>query len=203
MMVRIVLFVGQRLRLRHEAIRFVCNRALHFWASGLAGAASRRRNSSTSSPSHPGQHRQAAPQNQIAPQPPPPPPPQEERRSRSRPSTRRDIVTDSSVDRSKIVYVSDFELDAVDGQGKLEKSVPAVSVTNPSPSREQLRRKMKPAEQAGRLVDFMAITLIVELRAVRLQRAPVAARRFAADATEFASAEFLPSPIRRIDCAGR
>jgi len=75
-----------------------------------------------------------------------------------------DIITNSSVDRSKIVYVSDFEIDAVNGQGKLEKSVPAVSVTNPSPSRGQLREEDRAADQAGRLVDFMSITLIAELK---------------------------------------
>jgi hypothetical protein len=114
---------------------------------------------------------QAQTQNQIAPQPPPPPPPQEDPTLTAAIDT-PNIVTDSSVDRSKIVYVSDFELDAVDGQGKLEKSVPAVSVTNPSPSREQLRDEDQVAEQAGRLVDFMAITLIKEL-----QRAGYSAHR--------------------------
>ena len=52
----------------------------------------------------------------------------------------------------------------MDGQGKLEKSVPAVSVTSPSPSREQLREEDQAAEQAGRLVDFMAITLVADLK---------------------------------------
>src|ERR1700722_939638 len=103
-------------------------------------------------------------QNQIAPQPPPPAPPQEDTAIAVAAIDTPDIVTDSSVDRSKIVYVSDFELDAVDGQGKFEKDVPAVSVTNPPPSREQLREEDQAAEQAGRLVDFMAITLIKELR---------------------------------------
>jgi hypothetical protein len=103
-------------------------------------------------------------QNQIAPQPPPPPPPPDDTTIAVANIDTPDIVTDSSVDRSKIVYVSDFELDAVDGQGKLEKSVPAVSVANPSPSREQLREEGMAAEQAGRLVDFMAITLIAELK---------------------------------------
>jgi hypothetical protein len=102
-------------------------------------------------------------QNQIAPQPPQPAPPQEDTIVTEAIDT-PDIVTDSSVDRSKIIYVSDFELDAVDGEGKLKKDVPAVSVANPSPSREQLRPEDEAAEQAGRLVDFMAITLIKELK---------------------------------------
>jgi hypothetical protein len=105
-----------------------------------------------------------APQNQIAPQPQPPPPPQEDTTVIVAAIDTPEIVTDSSVDRSKVVYVSDFELDAVDGQGKLSKSVPAVSVINPSPSREQLRPGDEATEQAGRLIDFMAITLIKELQ---------------------------------------
>ncbi len=115
------------------------------------------------SSSQPAQQAQA-PQNQIAPQPPPPPPPLEDTAITVTAIDTPDLVTDPSVNRSKIVYVSDFEIDAVDGQGKLEKSVPAVSVTNPSPSREQLREGDQAAEQAGRLVDFMAITLIADLK---------------------------------------
>lgn len=116
-----------------------------------------------SSSSQPAQQ-QAQPQNQIAPQPPPPPPPQEETPVTVAAIDTPDIITNSSVDRSKIVYVSDFELDAVDGQGKLEKSVPAVSVTNPLVSRGQLREEGEAAAQAGRLVDFMATTLVGELK---------------------------------------
>jgi hypothetical protein len=115
---------------------------------------------------------QQASQNQIAPQPPPPPPPQEDAALTIAAIDTPDIVTDPSVDRSKIIYVSDFELDAVDGQGKFQKDVPAVSVTNPSPSREQLREEDQAAEQAGRLVDFMAMTLLKEL-----QRAGYSAHR--------------------------
>ncbi len=107
---------------------------------------------------------QPQPQSQIAPQPPPPPPPQEETPVTVGAIDTPDIITNSSVDRSKIVYVSDFELDAVDGQGKLEKSVPAVSVNNPLVSRGQLREEDEAAVQAGRLVDFMAVTLVAELK---------------------------------------
>jgi hypothetical protein len=115
-----------------------------------------------SSPRSAQQQAQAS-QSEIAPQPPPPPPPQEETIVSEAIDT-PDIAANSSVDHSKIIYVSDFELDAVDGEGKLKKDVPAVSVTNPSPSREQLRPEDEAAEQAGRLVDFMAITLINELK---------------------------------------
>jgi uncharacterized protein DUF4410 len=64
-------------------------------------------------------------------------------------------------DKSKIVYVSDFELDAVNADGKLEKSVPAI----PPSAAPQLdpKREQGPVEQAGRLVDFMSTTLIKEL----------------------------------------
>lgn len=64
-------------------------------------------------------------------------------------------------DKSKIVYVSDFELDAVNADGKLEKSVPAI----PPSTAPQLdpKREQGPVEQAGRLVDFMSTTLIKEL----------------------------------------
>jgi hypothetical protein len=64
-------------------------------------------------------------------------------------------------DKSKIVYVSDFELDAVNADGKLEKSVPAI----PPSAAPQLdpKREQGPVEQAGRLVDFMSTTLVKEL----------------------------------------
>jgi hypothetical protein len=127
--------------------------------SAIAGACLAR---AQQSPSQTSQQTQA-PQNQIAPQPPPPPP-QEDTSVAVAAIDTPEIVTDSSVDRSKVVYVSDFELDAVDGQGRFAKSVPAVSVTNPSPSREELRPEDEAARQAGRLIDFMAITLTKELQ---------------------------------------
>ncbi|MBV9884973.1 MAG: DUF4410 domain-containing protein [Acidobacteria bacterium] len=114
--------------------------------------------------SQPAQQQAQTPQNQIAPQPTPPPPPQEDTSASVAAIETPDILTNSSADRSKIVYVSDFELDAVDAQGKLEKSVPAVSVTNPATSRAQIREGDEAAAQAGRLVDFMAITLVAELK---------------------------------------
>src|SRR5579872_1608285 len=68
---------------------------------------------------------QQASQNQIAPQPQPPPPPQEDTIVSETIET-PEITNNSSIDHSKIIYVSDFELDAVDGEGKLKKDVPAV-----------------------------------------------------------------------------
>jgi hypothetical protein len=114
--------------------------------------------------SQPARPQAQASQTQFAPQPPPPPPPQEDTAITVAAIDTPDLVTDSTVDRSKIIYVSDFELDAINGQGNFEKSVPAISVTNPSPSTEQLRPEDEAAQQAGRLVDFMAITLIADLR---------------------------------------
>src|SRR5262249_13206263 len=49
-------------------------------------------------------------------------------------------------------------------QAQPPRGFPAISVTNPAPSREQLREEDMAAEQAGRLVDFMAITLIADLK---------------------------------------
>jgi hypothetical protein len=65
-------------------------------------------------------------------------------------------------DKSKIVYVSDFELDALDASGKLQKGVPAIPpLTTP---RIDPRQEPSPVERAGRLVDFMSIALIKELQ---------------------------------------
>jgi Domain of unknown function (DUF4410) len=94
---------------------------------------------SSQQPSQPGA--QQSTQQTSAPAPAPPPPPE--------------------AARSKIVYVTDFELDAVDANGKLEKNVPAVSVANPGPS--PTGHEPGPADQAGRLIDFMSITLMKEL----------------------------------------
>jgi hypothetical protein len=77
------------------------------------------------------------------------------------PQSSTQSTTVPSADKSKIVYVSDFELDAVEANGKLEKSVPAVA---PSAAAQlDPKREQGPVEQAGRLVDFMATTLLKEL----------------------------------------
>src|SRR6202000_3424528 len=62
--------------------------------------------------------RPQASQTQFAPQPPPPPPPQEDTAITVAAIDTPDLVTDSTADHAKIIYVSDFELDAVNGQGK-------------------------------------------------------------------------------------
>jgi Domain of unknown function (DUF4410) len=70
--------------------------------------------------------------------------------------------------KSKVVYVSDFELDAV--SGKEQKSPPAVSTAPAAPA--DAKKEDSPAEQAKKLVDFMSITLVKEL-----EKAGYAARR--------------------------
>jgi hypothetical protein len=77
----------------------------------------------------------------------------------SQPATQQPAAPE--LDKSKIVYVSDFELDAVDANGELAKSVPAI----PPSSAPQIdpRREQGPVEQAGRLVDFMSTVLVKEL----------------------------------------
>src|ERR1700682_2349287 len=70
--------------------------------------------------------------------------------------------------KSKVVYVSDFELDAV--SGKEQKSPPAGSTAPVAPA--DAKKEDSPAEQAKKLVDFMSITLVKEL-----EKAGYAARR--------------------------
>jgi hypothetical protein len=76
-------------------------------------------------------------------------------------STPPEPTATPALDKSKIVYVTDFELDAAEASGKLEKSVPAV----PPSAAAQLdpKREQGSVEQAGRLVDFMSVTLVKEL----------------------------------------
>lgn len=68
-------------------------------------------------------------------------------------------TSDSTVDKSTIVYVSDFELDVPDG--KDEKGTPIVA---PAPAAQpDAKKEDSPAEQAGKLVDWMSLTLVKEL----------------------------------------
>src|SRR3982074_3929903 len=66
-------------------------------------------------------------------------------------------VATPAPDKSKVVYVSDFELDAVDVNGKLEKSVPAIPPSSAAPL--DPKREQGQVEKAGRFVDFMSATL--------------------------------------------
>ncbi len=79
-------------------------------------------------------------------------------------SSQQSVAT-PSVDKSKIVYVSDFELDALDENGKVEKSVPAnlpAIASAPAPQSDPSSPEY-PAAQASRLVDFMSAMLVKEL----------------------------------------
>ena len=82
-------------------------------------------------------------------------------RAEARPTSFQQPAATPAPDKSKIVYVSDFELDALGANGKLEKSVPAI----PPSAAAQLdpKREQGPVEKAGRLVDFMSATLVKEL----------------------------------------
>jgi uncharacterized protein DUF4410 len=64
-------------------------------------------------------------------------------------------TADASTAKSRIVYVRDFELDAVGG--KEQKSPPAAA------SAPDAKKEDGPAEQARKLVDFMSTTLVKEL----------------------------------------
>jgi uncharacterized protein DUF4410 len=68
-------------------------------------------------------------------------------------------VADASTDKSKVVYVSDFELDVL--HGKEDKNPPASVAAPAAPS--DAKKEEGPAEQASRLVDLMSSTLVKEL----------------------------------------
>jgi hypothetical protein len=67
----------------------------------------------------------------------------------------------TATDKSKIVYVSDFELDALDVNGGVEQSGSASAP--PLAATADPRRLEVPTEQARRLVDYMSATLVKEL----------------------------------------
>jgi hypothetical protein len=67
-------------------------------------------------------------------------------------------VADASTDKSKVVYVSDFELDVLHGK---EDKTPASVAAPAAPS--DAKKEEGPAEQASRLVDLMSSTLVKEL----------------------------------------
>jgi hypothetical protein len=68
-------------------------------------------------------------------------------------------TADASTAKSRIVYVSDFELDAMGG--KEQKSPPAGTST--PAAAPDAKKEDGPAEQASKLVDFMSTTLVKEL----------------------------------------
>src|ERR1700732_4264730 len=68
-------------------------------------------------------------------------------------------TADAPPSKSKVVYVSDFELDAVSGK---EQKTPPAGNTAPA-TQPDAKKEDTPAEQARKLVDFMSITLVKEL----------------------------------------
>jgi uncharacterized protein DUF4410 len=64
-----------------------------------------------------------------------------------------------AADKSKVVYVSDFELDVVGGK---EQKSPPPGASSASAAADS-KKEDGPAEQAGKLVDFMSVTLVKEL----------------------------------------
>ena len=68
-------------------------------------------------------------------------------------------AADAPPSKSKIVYVSDFELDAVNG--KDPKSPPSGNAAPAGPA--DAKKEDSPAQQARKLVDYMSITLVKEL----------------------------------------
>jgi hypothetical protein len=82
-------------------------------------------------------------------------------------------TAEPSADKSRIVYVSDFELDVPTGaeKGSTEKSAPSGA---PAPTvQADTKKEDSPAEQASKLVEFMSSTLVKEL-----QKAGYSAQRF-------------------------
>ena len=77
-------------------------------------------------------------------------------------------TADAPPSKSKVVYVSDFELDAVSGK---EQKTPPAGNTTPA-TQPDAKKEDSSAEQAGKLVEFMSITLVREL-----EKAGYAARR--------------------------
>jgi hypothetical protein len=71
-------------------------------------------------------------------------------------------AADVSAAKSKIVYVSDFELDVLNVNGKEEKSAPASTPAAPAPQGDAKKEEVA-AEQASKLVELMSITLVKEL----------------------------------------
>jgi hypothetical protein len=65
-------------------------------------------------------------------------------------------------DRSRVIYVSDFEVDLATRDGKSTPVTASPSTASPS-GQSEARKEETPAERAGRFVDFVSTTLIKEL----------------------------------------
>jgi hypothetical protein len=84
--------------------------------------------------------------------------------SRAQEDSKPAAAAPQTADKTKVVYVSDFELDAL---GSKEQKNPPAGTTAPDTKKED-----SPREQASKLVDFMSVTLVKEL-----QKAGYTARR--------------------------
>lgn len=74
----------------------------------------------------------------------------------------RQQTADASADKSKIVYVSDFELDVPAGtDGKASPAVAPAPAAQPDA--RDVKKEDSPAEQASKLVDLLSSTLVKQL----------------------------------------
>jgi hypothetical protein len=74
----------------------------------------------------------------------------------------RQQTADASADKSKIVYVSDFELDVLAGaDGKASPAVAPAPAAQPDA--RDVKKEDSPAEQASKLVDLLSSTLVKQL----------------------------------------
>jgi hypothetical protein len=68
-----------------------------------------------------------------------------------------------AVDRSTIVYVSDFELDIPNGRDEKGQLTVAPAPAIAASAETDVKKEESPAEQAGKLVDLMSVMLVREL----------------------------------------
>jgi Domain of unknown function (DUF4410) len=88
--------------------------------------------------------------------------------SRAQEDSKPAAAAPQTADKTKVVYVSDFELDAL---GSQEQKNPPAGTTAPAAATDAKKEDSAP-EQASKLVDFMSVTLVKEL-----QKAGYTARR--------------------------
>jgi hypothetical protein len=88
--------------------------------------------------------------------------------SRAQEDSKPAAAAPQTADKTKVVYVSDFELDAL---GSKEQKNPPAGTTAPAAAADA-KKEDSPREQASKLVDFMSVTLVKEL-----QKAGYTARR--------------------------
>ena len=82
-------------------------------------------------------------------------------------------TADPAVDKSTIVYVSDFELDIPNGMDEKGQLTVTPAPAIPASAEADTKKEESPAEQAGKLVDLMSVMLVKEL-----EKAGYTARRW-------------------------